>query len=207
VASCVRRPGIEPGIHAHDGDTGFSISVENRPLDRRGAAVIGEQRGVDVEATKSGKPRSGRAGAGRSGHHHQLRRQRARLFEELRRPTAFRLRHWEAEFEGDRLTGWLRASSARAPGPAGSPPSRPEGRGLGQGGGWRTPVRPCRRIRPGAAQTVTESASSKAQLNRPRASAGRDQAAAGAGGGGRLQPAPARLAFPKELPQPLQRYS
>ena len=46
------RPGIEPGLHLHDGDAGHFIAGHDRPLDRCGAAPAGQQRGVDVEAAQ-----------------------------------------------------------------------------------------------------------------------------------------------------------
>ena len=42
--------GVEAGVHLHDGDAGRGLAVEDGTLDRRGAAVRGEQRAVDIEA-------------------------------------------------------------------------------------------------------------------------------------------------------------
>ena len=47
------RPGIEPGLHLHDGDAGFGIAGQDRALDRRRAAPARQQRGVDVDAAEA----------------------------------------------------------------------------------------------------------------------------------------------------------
>ena len=33
------RPGVDAGIHLHDGDAGLGIAAENRPLDRGGTPM------------------------------------------------------------------------------------------------------------------------------------------------------------------------
>ena len=47
------RPGVQAGVHLHDGDAGLGVAVENRPLDRGGAAVIGQQRRVNIQTTEA----------------------------------------------------------------------------------------------------------------------------------------------------------
>jgi hypothetical protein len=47
--------GVETGVDAHGGDTRDGFSVRNRPLDGRGAAEFGEQRGVEVEVAEGRK--------------------------------------------------------------------------------------------------------------------------------------------------------
>ena len=49
------RPGVQAGVHFHDGDAGFGLAVGNGPLDRRGAAIFRQQRSVDVQAAVRGK--------------------------------------------------------------------------------------------------------------------------------------------------------
>ena len=44
------RPGVEAGIHLHDGHAGFRFAVGDGPLDRRRAAIFRQQRGVDIQA-------------------------------------------------------------------------------------------------------------------------------------------------------------
>jgi hypothetical protein len=41
--------GVEAVVEFHDGDAGFWISVEEGPLNGSGAAVLGEERGMDVQ--------------------------------------------------------------------------------------------------------------------------------------------------------------
>ena len=41
--------GIEAFVDPHDGDTGLCVSVEDGPLNGGGAAVFGQERGVDIE--------------------------------------------------------------------------------------------------------------------------------------------------------------
>ena len=52
-ASQEHRAGIETGVHEHRGDAGLGLSFGDRPLDRRGAAVLRQQRRVDVDAAVS----------------------------------------------------------------------------------------------------------------------------------------------------------
>jgi len=40
---------VEAGINAHGGDSGDGFAVRNGPLDRRGAPVFRQQRGVQVD--------------------------------------------------------------------------------------------------------------------------------------------------------------
>lgn len=47
-------PGVETFIHPHDGDAGFRITLANRGLDGGGAAMTGEQGGMDVQAAAGG---------------------------------------------------------------------------------------------------------------------------------------------------------
>ena len=42
------RPGVEPRLHAHDRDAGLAVAADDRPLDRRGAAQLRQQRRVHV---------------------------------------------------------------------------------------------------------------------------------------------------------------
>ncbi|MDB6067140.1 MAG: hypothetical protein JWR26_3348 [Pedosphaera sp.] len=51
--------GIEAGIHFHDGDAGLGLVVEDGPLDGGGAAIFGEDGGVDVEGTEAGQIQNG----------------------------------------------------------------------------------------------------------------------------------------------------
>ena len=46
-------PGIEAFIHEHEGDAGFGIARFDGSLNRGGSAILGQQRGVDVQATKT----------------------------------------------------------------------------------------------------------------------------------------------------------
>jgi len=49
------RAGIQPGIHAHDGDASLGVTGADGGLDRRGAAPARQQRGVDVDAAVGGQ--------------------------------------------------------------------------------------------------------------------------------------------------------
>ena len=44
--------GVEAGVDAHGGDAGDGFAVRDRPLNRRGAAIFREQRGVQVDVAE-----------------------------------------------------------------------------------------------------------------------------------------------------------
>lgn len=44
--------GVEGFVHFHDGDAGLGVAVEDGPRDRRGAAVFGQKRRMQVEAAE-----------------------------------------------------------------------------------------------------------------------------------------------------------
>jgi hypothetical protein len=44
------RPGVEAGLHAHDGDAGLRVAGLDGAVDGRRAAPARQQRGVDVDA-------------------------------------------------------------------------------------------------------------------------------------------------------------
>ena len=46
--------GVEAGRHLDDAVAGFRFAVEDRPLDRGGAAILGQQRAVQVDAAEAG---------------------------------------------------------------------------------------------------------------------------------------------------------
>ena len=45
--------GVEAFVHFHDGDAGLALVVQDRPLNRRGAAVFRQKRGVNVQAAEA----------------------------------------------------------------------------------------------------------------------------------------------------------
>ncbi|MNY21101.1 hypothetical protein D3C86_1546230 [compost metagenome] len=44
--------GIQALLHLHGGDPGLGVAVQDGPLDRGGAAIAGQERGVDVDAAE-----------------------------------------------------------------------------------------------------------------------------------------------------------
>ena len=48
------RAGVEAGRHLDDAVAGFGFAVEDCPLNGRGAAVLGQQRAVQVDAAEAG---------------------------------------------------------------------------------------------------------------------------------------------------------
>ena len=48
------RAGVEAGRHLDDGVAGFGVAIENGPLDRGGAAILGQERAVEVDAAEAG---------------------------------------------------------------------------------------------------------------------------------------------------------
>ena len=49
LAAQEHSAGIDPGVGEHGGDAGLRFAVQDAPVDGRGAAVGGQQRGVDVD--------------------------------------------------------------------------------------------------------------------------------------------------------------
>ena len=47
------RAGIQARLHAHNADAYLFVARENRTLDRRGAAVFRQKRGMDVQASEA----------------------------------------------------------------------------------------------------------------------------------------------------------
>ncbi len=45
--------GVEAGVHFHDGDAGLRFTVQQSPLNGCGATILGEKRGVDIQAAES----------------------------------------------------------------------------------------------------------------------------------------------------------
>jgi len=78
------RPGVEPRVHLHDGDTGFRVAGLDRARDRCGAAPARQQRCVDVETTELRHVEHGLREDETVGHdHHELRRVAAQPLERL----------------------------------------------------------------------------------------------------------------------------
>ena len=65
--------GVQTGIHLHDGDTGFGLTVQNTGIDRACTAVFGQQGCMDVQTAVLGNIQHGlRQNAAISGHHNDL---------------------------------------------------------------------------------------------------------------------------------------
>src|SRR6202022_5204793 len=50
------RSRIDASVHLHDGDAGFGVTAEDRPLDRGRPAMARQQRGMDVERSEPRRP-------------------------------------------------------------------------------------------------------------------------------------------------------
>ena len=67
--------GVQPFVHLHDGDAGLGIAVQHGPLHRGAAAVLGQQRDVQVDAAVLGRFQHRSRQDAAIGHHHdQFRR-------------------------------------------------------------------------------------------------------------------------------------
>jgi len=84
---CIRdRTVVELRVHQHDRDPRLGVPGQDGVVDRRRAAVAGQQRGVDVDdATRWDREDLGREDLSVSDHHHQLRVRPADLCDRLRR--------------------------------------------------------------------------------------------------------------------------
>ena len=49
-----KRAGVEAGRHVDDAVAGFGFAAEDGPLHGRGAAILGQQRAVQVDAAETG---------------------------------------------------------------------------------------------------------------------------------------------------------
>ncbi len=65
------RSGVHPLIELHRGYAGPGLAVGDRPLDRRGSAVLGKKRGMHVDRPARGAFENVRAQDLAIGHHHQ----------------------------------------------------------------------------------------------------------------------------------------
>ena len=66
--------GIQPLIHLHDGNASLSVTVQHRPLHRGAAAILRQQRNVQIDAAVAGHFQHGlRQNAAISHHHDQFR--------------------------------------------------------------------------------------------------------------------------------------
>ena len=97
-------PGIHPFIHQHDGHAGFPFAADDAPLDRRGAAVGRQQRGMDVQAAQGRDAEDvGRQKAPVSGGHDHVRLQGADVGFELRGADLVRLQDRQVPGQGQLL--------------------------------------------------------------------------------------------------------
>src|SRR5208283_77026 len=53
LARTQHRPGVEPRVHAHDGDAGGRVTGQQRTLYGGSAAPAWQQRGMDIDAAES----------------------------------------------------------------------------------------------------------------------------------------------------------
>ena len=54
------RSAVEAGCHVDDGHSGFRVALQNGPVDRRGAAILGQQRRVQVDSPQRRRGERGR---------------------------------------------------------------------------------------------------------------------------------------------------
>ncbi len=109
------RAGIEPCLHPHQADPGLGIAGLDRPLDRRGAAPAGQQRGMHVPAAvgRNGQHRA-RQDQAVGDHHHQVRGQCAQRLPGFGAAQRLRLQDRNAAgdgFELDRRSGKAAAAT------------------------------------------------------------------------------------------------
>jgi hypothetical protein len=70
--------GVQPGVHSHDGDSGFAITREQRSLDGRGSAPARQQRRMNIEGARRGLQHAWRKNQTVGRHHHCIRLRRAK---------------------------------------------------------------------------------------------------------------------------------
>src|SRR5712692_5070564 len=93
--------GIHTGIDAHGGDTGFCFTVGNGPMDRRGAAILGKQGGMQIDpAVFRNRQELRRNDLAVGDDDNAIERELAQELLHLRRADFFRLMH--GEFRGER---------------------------------------------------------------------------------------------------------
>ena len=73
--------GIQTLVHLHDGNAGLGVTVQHRPLHRGAAAILRQQRNVQVDAAIAGYFQHGLRQDATIGHHHdQVRGEGANVF-------------------------------------------------------------------------------------------------------------------------------
>ena len=73
--------GIQSFVHLHDGNAGLGVTVQHRPLHRGAAAILRQQRNVQIDAAVAGQFQHGLRQDAAIGHHHdQLRGKGADVF-------------------------------------------------------------------------------------------------------------------------------
>ena len=73
--------GIQTLVHLHDGNAGLGVTVQHRPLHRSAAAILRQQRNVQVDAAVAGQFQHGLRQDAAIGHHHdQFRGKNADVF-------------------------------------------------------------------------------------------------------------------------------
>ena len=103
---CEDVPGVQAGIHLHDGHAGFRVAVENRPLNGRGAAMPGEKRRVDVQAAKAREfEDGGRENLAVSGDDDEVGLKLPQLLDKRRLASPRRLQHGNGRCQRDGLDG------------------------------------------------------------------------------------------------------
>ena len=84
---------IHARVHFHNRDSGLTFSVDDRPLNRRRAAIFRKQRGVDVQAAEPRQLQDRlRQNLTVSGNDDEIRRQLPQRFNETIVPRPFRLK-------------------------------------------------------------------------------------------------------------------
>ncbi len=109
--------GVEASIDAHGGDTGERFAVDDGPLDGRGAAIFGQERGVDVDDSVPDEIDDVlRDDLAVTDNDHGVGAERAQMFDAFGAADALGLKDEEAEAERGFLDG--------RKGELSSPPSR-----------------------------------------------------------------------------------
>ena len=98
---------VHPGVHLHDRHARLLEPVDDRPLDRRRAPQLGQERGVDVDHPLSGNGEQGWGEDVAVGDHDaDVRHQSTDPLEERGIRGALRLQHRDAFLRGRELDGW-----------------------------------------------------------------------------------------------------
>ena len=99
--------GIQPFVHLHGGNAGNLLSINHRPLNRRGSPILRKQRRMDIHAAIRRHLKDfRRQDLSESDNHHNICLIFPQFFDTVRIPNLLWLKHRNLIFQGSFLHRW-----------------------------------------------------------------------------------------------------